>query len=39
VDSIEGEAKEHGEVTESPNEVSGTFVHSCILKASSSEAG
>jgi hypothetical protein len=39
VNSVEGEAKEHGEVTDSPNEVSGAFVHSCILKSASSEAG
>jgi hypothetical protein len=38
VNSVEGEAKEHGEVTDCPNEVSGAFVHSCVLRASS-EAG
>jgi hypothetical protein len=28
VHSVEGEAKEHGKVTYSPNEVSDAFVHS-----------
>jgi hypothetical protein len=32
VNPVEGEAKEHGEVTDCPNEVSGAFVHSSVLK-------
>jgi hypothetical protein len=35
VNSVETEAKKHGEVTNSPNEVSSALVHSLILKATS----
>jgi hypothetical protein len=35
VNSVEGEAKEDGEVTNSPNEVSGALIHSFVLRASS----
>jgi hypothetical protein len=38
VNAVHAEAKENGEVADSPNEVSGSLVHSLVLNASS-EAG